>query len=104
MVGVLHLFGESILVSLFAGKKGEILWSNWVEYVCFFLLIIGFIFAVLSSSPLVSYLVAFLSGFMFGRLWYLVREKEKFAYMLMILFFIIGLIRYHVVDPDGMAP
>lgn len=79
--------------NLFKNKKSALdLIFTWVEIVAFILLVIGFIIAFKSTSAVITYIVALLSGFFFGKVWYSVRKKEKFAYFLMIVFFLIGFI------------
>jgi len=81
------------MIGITRNKKGAIdLIFSWVEIVAFILLVIGFIIAFNSSSAVITYIISFLSGLFFGRVWYNVRKKEKFAYFLMIVFFLIGFI------------
>ena len=65
---------------------------TWVEYVAFMLMLIGFVLAIYSGSAVITYLVSFLSGMFFGRIWFLIRKKEKFPYIIMISFFLIGFV------------
>lgn len=78
---------------MFQNKRAAVdLVFTWVEIVSFILLIIGFIIAFSAQSAVITYVVSFLSGTFFGKIWYGLKKKEKFAYFLMILFFLIGFI------------
>ena len=65
---------------------------SWVEWVCLVLLIIGLIISLSAGSAVIYYILAFLAGLFFGRLWYRTRKDEQFKYLMMITFFMIGFI------------
>ncbi len=71
-------------------KKKADLFTFWVEAFFVLLLVIGFTTAAIIQSPLLSYIVAFLSGLLFGKLIYH-KKKDAFAhYALLTIGFIIG--------------
>lgn len=64
--------------------------SDWAEFFFLVLLFIGIIFAVSSTSAVITYLVGFFSGMMAGRLIYERKEKLRAPYLLIIIGFIMG--------------
>jgi len=74
-------------------KKG--IWRSqdyWVECVGFGIMIIAFLFASLSESIVMSLIVLFLCGMLFGRIWFKIRKHSKTALLLVMLFFVAGYI------------
>jgi len=66
---------------------------RWPEFVWICLLIIGFILSLSTiGSAMMYYIVAFLSGMFFGRLWFKTRRTMQFKYLMMIVFFMLGFI------------
>tara|TARA_Y100000310_G_scaffold345388_1_gene464388 strand:+ start:2424 stop:2777 length:354 start_codon:yes stop_codon:yes gene_type:complete len=66
------------------------LWQNWPEWMALFLLLVGFIFATVATSAVMSYLIIFLSGGLFGRLWYSMKKNFQFSFFMVIIGFLIG--------------
>ncbi len=64
--------------------------DDWPEILAFALLIIGFIVALLAGSAVVAYIIIFLCGGAFGRLWFKLRGKLKVPWFIIIIGFIIG--------------
>jgi hypothetical protein len=75
-------------------KNGSLLRTSWAEMYTIFLGVIGFILALSIKSPMFSYIVIILSGFMCGRLLYQQRRTHQFpSYMIvfgLLLGYIIG--------------
>jgi uncharacterized membrane protein AbrB (regulator of aidB expression) len=69
---------------------GEFYLKNWAELFFFILLVIGFIFSLLTPSAVLSYALIFTAGMMGGRLMYERKNKLQFPYYLMIVGFLIG--------------
>jgi len=65
---------------------------RWPEVVSTILLIMGFILSLLTGSAVMYYIVAFLTGMFFGRIWYQTRNTLQFKYLMMIVFFMLGFI------------
>jgi membrane protease YdiL (CAAX protease family) len=66
---------------------------RWPEIIWFCLLIIGFIVSLMVlESAIMYYIVAFLAGILFGRLWYRTKKTLQFKYFMMIIAFMIGFI------------
>ena len=63
---------------------------NWAEMGFFTLLVIGFLFSLLTPSAVLSYALVFTAGMMGGRLMYERKERLTFPYYLMIVGFLIG--------------
>jgi len=66
------------------------LWLNWAEIISLLLVVLGLILSLFSTSAVMSYIIIFLSGMVFGRLWYSVRKKMQFTYFLIIIGFLLG--------------
>ena len=70
---------------------------GWVELVSIILLILGFITAMSAlGSMVIFFIVAFLTGVLFGRVWYKTRKSLQFKYFIMTTFFLLGLLSAHV--------
>ena len=80
------------LGSMFSlGKKASFdYWQSWAEFYALLLLLVGFLFAVVIRSAWISFVVAFLAGFLAGRLIYGVRKKHKFTHYLIVIGFLFG--------------
>jgi len=63
---------------------------NWAEMFFMVLLIAGLILGIFSPSAVITYLMAFFTGFMAGRLMYERKHNLKAPYMLIVIGFIIG--------------
>ena len=63
---------------------------SWAEVFFFILLVIGFLFSLLTPSAVLSYALIFTAGMMGGRLIYERKDKLQFPYYLMIAGFLIG--------------
>ena len=64
--------------------------GKWVELFFFVLVIIGFLFSVLTRNPVLSYALIFVAGMIGGRLMYERKNKFQLPYYLMIIGFLIG--------------
>jgi|TARA_Y100000310_G_scaffold321540_1_gene379288 hypothetical protein len=65
--------------------------ERWVENILLFILVIGFIIAVLLFNPVLSYILLFLAGFMAARIYYIKHAKEPILpFVLLILGFLFG--------------
>jgi hypothetical protein len=56
------------------------------------LLSLGIITALLTGSAMVFYIVSFMVGLLFGRVWYKTKSALQFKYFLMITLFMVGFI------------
>ena len=65
---------------------------DWPEMVATVALIIGFAFALFSGNALTLYLICFLAGLLFGRLWFKVRMSHCIPLFLVIMAFFLGFI------------
>jgi lysylphosphatidylglycerol synthetase-like protein (DUF2156 family) len=74
---------------------------GWVEFVSIVLLIFGFILALMSGSAVIYYIVAFLTGIFFGRLWHNTKNTFQFKYFLMVTFFMLGFIAGNIITRYG---
>lgn len=63
---------------------------SWAELFFFILLVLGFLFSLLTPSAVLSYALVFCVGMMGGRLMYERKKKLQFPYYLMIVGFLIG--------------
>jgi hypothetical protein len=69
---------------------GAWFFRNWAEFFFFVLLVIGFLFSLLTPSAVLSYGLIFAAGMMGGRLLYERKNKLGFPYYLMLIGFLIG--------------
>lgn len=67
-------------------------WEDWAEIIGFFLLIIGFFFAILAGSAIISYLIVIMCGLMGGRIWFRIKENLKTPWIIILLGFLIGFV------------
>ena len=65
---------------------------DWPEITASILLIIGFFFAILSGNTTTLYIVCFLMGLIFGRIWYKFRMSQCIPVFLAIMAFFLGFI------------
>jgi membrane-associated HD superfamily phosphohydrolase len=65
---------------------------DWPELVATVVLIIGFAFALFSGNAAILYLVCFLTGLFFGRLWHKVKMSHSVPLFLAIMAFFLGFI------------
>ena len=73
-------------------KKALTYFSDWAEILFLVLLLVGLVIGVLSPSAAVTYLIAFFSGVMAGRI---VRERKKGVlapYVLIVIGFLLGFV------------
>jgi hypothetical protein len=63
---------------------------NWAELFFFILIVIGFLFSLLTPSAVLSYALIFAAGMMGGRLLFERKGKLNFPYYLMLIGFLIG--------------
>ncbi|MFH1682338.1 MAG: hypothetical protein ABIA37_00935 [Candidatus Woesearchaeota archaeon] len=71
--------------------KWEQLQESWAETLAMFFLLVGFVVALLLTSPSLVYVVIFLCGFLCGRVFYIKRFTEPiFPFILMIAGFLFG--------------
>ncbi|MFT4304291.1 MAG: hypothetical protein ACMXYG_07025 [Candidatus Woesearchaeota archaeon] len=74
---------------------------TWPEVVSIIVLIAGFIFSFYAKSAMMYYIIAFLAGIFFGRLWYNTRKTLQFKYFMIISFFMIGFVVGSLFTPYG---
>jgi hypothetical protein len=73
-------------------KKG-ILYMHWAEQLAVVLLLLGFFFQLTTiGSTVLSYIVIFLWGMMFGRMWYKLRKSNRFPLFMIMVAFLVGYI------------
>ena len=65
---------------------------DWPEMAATFALVIGFLFALASGNAIILYLVCFLMGLLFGRLWFKVKMSHCVPLFLAIMTFFLGFI------------
>jgi len=66
---------------------------KWPEILWITLLVIGLIFSLSTmGSAIMYYIVAFLCGMLFGRLWYKTKKTLQFKYLMMIVAFMVGFV------------
>ena len=74
-------------------KKGTLdIMFRWPEYVAILFIIIGIILALSTGSAMMNYIVAFVCGLFFGRLWYAKRKDIKMPWFIVIFAFLIGFV------------
>jgi hypothetical protein len=64
--------------------------NNWVEYLFFLLLVLGFFLSISSGSAFVSYIIIFFAGMMGGRLLFTMKKSYKVPWILILTGFLIG--------------
>jgi len=69
---------------------GEPLYLGWPEVVAFILMIVGFFFAIFAQNMIIAYIVVFLMGLLFGRVWYRYSRSSRIPLFLSIMFFLLG--------------
>jgi len=75
------------------GKQGKLdINENWVEYVFFVLLVLGFFLAISSGSAIVSYVIIFFCGMMGGRLLFKLKSDLKIPWVIILMGFLIGFV------------
>lgn len=83
-------------------RKNAVLWTLWPEIIGFSLLILGFLFSFSTiGSSFMSYIVIFLWGMMFGRLWYRSRKTFRFPLVIIISGFLVGFILASLIHGYG---
>ncbi len=65
---------------------------DWPEIAALLFLFAGLFMALFSGSPFTLYTVCFLTGLLFGRVWYKYRKKESIPVFLFIVAFFLGFI------------
>ena len=65
---------------------------DWPEIAALFFLIIGFFTALFSGNAITLYSVCFLTGLLFGRVWYKYRKKESIPVFLFIVALFLGFV------------
>ncbi len=73
------------------GKKANLA-EDWVEYLAFTLLVIGFFISAVSHSAVISYVIVFLCGMMGGRIMFRVKKGFKTAWFTILFGFLIGFV------------
>lgn len=71
---------------------GEPLYLDWPEITAFIFMILGFVLALFSQSMIIAYIVVFLMGLLFGRIWYRWKRSGRIPLFLAIIFFLMGFI------------
>jgi len=70
----------------------------WPELGALALLVIGFLFAIsVVTSKFMSFIMIFLWGLIFGRMWYKLKGHFKFPWALIVLGFLVGFILANIV-------
>jgi len=83
-------------------NKKAVLFTLWAELFAIALLVVGFIFSFTTiGSSFVSYIVVFLWGMMFGRLWYKLRKSFRFPWLLIIIGFLVGYVLASMIHDYG---
>ncbi len=75
-----------------AQSKMTNLQFDWPEAISLLLLIIGFFMAIFSGNNAILYIVCFLMGLIFGRIWYKFRLSHCIPVFLAIMGFFLGFI------------
>lgn len=70
----------------------EFFFKSWPEFFFFILMVIGIVVAISVPSAVIGYIVIFISGIMAGRILYWRKSALKFAYIMVIVGFLIGYI------------
>ncbi|MFH1510096.1 MAG: hypothetical protein ABIF10_00265 [Candidatus Woesearchaeota archaeon] len=73
-------------------KKGINLFKTWAETMALLLLVIGLFVSLLAGSKVITYFIITICGMMFGRLWYRVKNRFRFPWLLLIVGFLLGYI------------
>lgn len=69
----------------------EIDWMfDWAEIIALVFLVIGLLLSLLSSSNVILYVVCFLAGLMFGRIWWKWKGVSKVPVFLWVAGFTLG--------------
>ncbi|MCK5107410.1 MAG: hypothetical protein KAQ83_01670 [Nanoarchaeota archaeon] len=71
-------------------KKAMDYQFEWPEMIGFGLLVIGLLLSLSLGSKFLTYIVSFLFGLFFGRIWYQRRKDRKIPYVIIISGFVIG--------------
>jgi len=69
---------------------GEPLYMDWPEIIAFIFMIVGFFLAIFADSMIIAYIVVFLMGLLFGRIWYRYKRSSRVPLFLSIVFFLLG--------------
>jgi len=81
----------NILKQIINSKKAVLDYPfEWPEMIGFGLLIIGLLISLSLGSTFLTYIVSFLFGLFFGRVWYQRRKDRKIPYFIIIIGFVIG--------------
>lgn len=72
-------------------KKAKLDWSsNFVEYMAFVLLGLGFLISSALGTSWLSYIMIFIFGLIGGRIWYSYQGVVRTRWAFLLIFFIIG--------------
>ncbi|MBI4145735.1 hypothetical protein HY489_00165 [Candidatus Woesearchaeota archaeon] len=63
---------------------------DWAEWIAVFFLLIGSLMALFVANVVILYLVCFLMGLAFGRMWYKWKKRGRVPLFLSIMTFIFG--------------
>ncbi len=63
---------------------------DWPEFFAIVFMIIGFGLALFSDNLIIAYIVVFLMGLLFGRVWYRGKKTNQIPLFLSIVFFLLG--------------
>ena len=66
--------------------------KSWAEFFFFVLMVVGVIVSLASPSAVISYFIIFISGMMAGRILAWRQHSTHFAYLLIIMGFLIGFV------------
>ena len=73
-------------------KKSLKYGSDWAEMFFLVLLLIGVVIGVMSPSAAVTYLIAFVSGMLVGRIVWFRKTKMMAPYILIVIGFLLGFV------------
>ncbi|HLF54759.1 MAG TPA: hypothetical protein VI612_03495 [Candidatus Nanoarchaeia archaeon] len=63
---------------------------DWPEFWAVVFMVVGFAFALFSDNLVVAYIVVFLMGLLFGRVWHRGKKTNRVPLFLSIIFFLLG--------------
>ncbi len=63
---------------------------DWPEFWAVVFMVVGFALALFSDNLAIAYIVVFLMGLLFGRVWYRGKKTNRIPLFLSIIFFLLG--------------
>jgi len=88
------IYGHDIKkkMRLIKNKKGIASHNYWLEMIGSIILVVGFLFSTFSGSGVMSIIILFLGGMIFGRIRFRTRTHSKMPLFFLTLFFLFGYI------------